>query len=124
MLADPVKSVFCNVFGSNFWICHDLLDSTYLQYISFGVQINFITHYTAMHCVYSQEMSVLLDSIAKSTIDVFRQHAALRQDSTGGSRAHHDRSVSQCVYVMWLIGQCISIGEICFSVRIPSVKLQ
>jgi len=35
-------------------------------------------------------MSVLLDNIAKSTIDVFRQHATVRQDSTAASshRAH------------------------------------
>jgi len=36
-------------------------------------------------------MSVLLDNIAKSTIDVFRQHATVRQDSAGGASqlAHH-----------------------------------
>ena len=33
---------------------------------------------------------MLLDNIAKSTIDVFRQHATMRQDSTSGS-AHHPR---------------------------------
>jgi len=40
---------------------------------------------SCLFIVYLQEMSGLLDSIAKSTIDVFRQHATVRQDSTSGS---------------------------------------
>jgi len=40
-----------------------------------------------VHC--SQEMSVLLDNIAKSTIDVFRQHPTVRQDSNSGSSQSH-----------------------------------
>ena len=54
-----------------------------------------------------QEMSVLLDNIAKSTIDVFRQHATMRQDSTSGP-SHDSRHRSGYSYMYrWCIKQAV-----------------